>query len=153
MRKLSKSLKLKNCLDEQNKINAAVAKMADSFSYTQRILKELILVLEELFTNVVTHGYNDKNTHYIDLLLWFDEKTISIRMVDDGKPFDITETERPDTTCAIEKRLVGGLGVHFLKHFIDECTYCRDKGKNIVTLKKYVNREKPEEKGTNNKTP
>jgi anti-sigma regulatory factor (Ser/Thr protein kinase) len=85
---------------------------------------------------VVCHGFNDNKEHDIDISLTCDDQNLMIRMEDDGKPFDITSAAEPDTRCAIEKRLVGGLGIHFVKHFIDECRYYRKRGKNIIVLKK-----------------
>jgi len=136
MRKVNLSIKLKNRLNELDKIKAAVSKMSATTDCTQRNSKEINLILEELFTNVVHHGFNDDKEHDIDLSISCDEKSLIIRMEDDGKPFDVTAAAAPDTKCAIEKRCAGGLGIHFVKHFIDDCKYYRKKGKNIVVLKK-----------------
>ena len=138
MGKVNLSIKLKNRLNELDKIKAAVAKMSATTDCTQRNSKEINLILEELFTNVVNYSFNDDKEHDIDLSLSCDEKSLIIRMEDDGKPFDFTAADAPDTKCAIEKRSVGGLGIHFVKHFIDDCKYYRKKGKNIVVLKKYM---------------
>ena len=138
MRKVNLSIKLKNRLNELDKIKAAVSKMSATTDCTQRNSKEINLILEELFTNVVHHGFNDDKEHDIDLSISCDEKSLIIRMEDDGKPFDVTAAAAPDTKCAIEKRCAGGLGIHFVKHFIDDCKYFRKKSKNIVVLKKYM---------------
>ena len=138
MEKVNLSIKLKNRLNELDKIKAAVSKMSATIKCTQRNSKEINLILEELFTNVVSYSFNDDKEHDIDLSLSCDEKSLIIRMEDGGKPFDFTAAATPDTKCAIEKRCVGGLGIHFVKHFIDDCKYYRKKGKNIVVLKKYI---------------
>jgi len=138
MGKVNLSIKLKNRLNELDKLKAAVSKMSATITCTQRNSKEINLILEELFTNVVNYSFNDDKEHDIDLSLSCDEKSLIIRMEDDGKPFDFTAEAAPDTKCAIEKRCIGGLGIHFIKHFIDDCKYYRKKGKNIVVLKKYM---------------
>jgi len=138
MGKVNLSIKLKNRLNELDKLKAAVSKMSATTSCTKRNSKEINLILEELFTNVVNHSFNDDKEHDIDLSLSCDDKSLIIRMEDDGKPFDVTAAAAPDTKCAIEKRSVGGLGIHFIKHFIDDCKYYRKKGKNIVVLIKYM---------------
>ena len=138
MGKVNLTIKLKNRLNELDKLKAAVSKMSATITCTKRNSKEINLILEELFTNVVNHSFNDDKEHDIDLSLSCDEKSLIIRMEDDGKPFDVTAAAAPDTKCAIEKRCVGGLGIHFVKHFIDDCKYYRKKGKNIVVLKKYM---------------
>ena len=138
MEKVSFSIKLKNHLNDLDKIKKTVSKMSTAICCTKRRFKEIDLILEELFTNVVCHGFNDDKEHDIDISLTCDEELLVIRMEDDGQPFDVTETVSPDTKCAIEKRCVGGLGIHFIKHFIDECIYSRKKDKNIVVLKKNI---------------
>lgn len=132
------SIKLKNRLKELSKLKKAVEGMGDSVKCTHRKFKEIDLILEELFTNVVNHGFNDDKDHDIQLDLSCDDDRLKIRMEDDGKPFDLTEQKAPDTRCALERRYIGGLGVHLIKHFIDECKYFREKGKNIVVLEKYL---------------
>jgi len=132
------SIKLKNHLKDLDRIKTAVSKISSSINCTKRKFREINLILEELFTNVVCHGFNDDEEHDIDLSLSCDEKSLVIRMEDDGKPFDMTAAAEPDTRCDIEKRYIGGLGIHFVKHFIDDCKYHRKKGKNIVVLKKYM---------------
>jgi serine/threonine-protein kinase RsbW len=138
MEKVNFSIKLKNHLSDLGKIKKAVVKMSTSICCNKRRFKEIDLILEELFTNIVCHGFNDNKEHDIDISLTCDEKVLVIRMEDDGQPFDVTESVSPDTKCAIEKRCIGGLGIHFIKHFIDECKYSRKKDKNIVVLKKNI---------------
>ena len=138
MGKVNLTIKLKNRLIDLDKIKKAVSKMSAAIDCTKRNFREINLILEELFTNVACHGFNDDKEHDIDLFLTCDENALIIRMEDDGKPIDLTDAATPDTSCAIEKRLVGGLGIHFVKYFADECKYLRKKGKNIVVLKKYI---------------
>jgi len=130
------SITLKNRLSDLKKLKAIVLKMSESIDCTQRKLKEIDLILEELFTNMVNHGFSDNKEHDIDISLSCDDTDMVIRMEDDGEPFDINALPPPDIRCAIEKRGIGGLGIHFVKHFIDECRYYRKKNKNIIIMKK-----------------
>ncbi|MCP4370097.1 MAG: ATP-binding protein [Deltaproteobacteria bacterium] len=136
MEKVNLSIKLKNRLDELDKIKAAVSEISASTDCTRRDSKEINLILEEIFTNVVNYGFDDDKEHDINLSLSCDECILLIRIEDDGKPFDFTATADPDTKCPVENRCIGGLGIHFVKHFMDDCKYYRNKGKNIVVLKK-----------------
>ena len=139
MGKVNLSIKLKNHLVELDRLKKAVEEMSTAVDCTKRKFKEINLILEELFTNVVSYGFNDDKEHDIDLSMSCDEESLMIRMEDDGKPFDITTYDAPDTKCDLEKRCVGGLGIHMVKHFIDDCKYYREKGKNIVVLIKKMN--------------
>jgi serine/threonine-protein kinase RsbW len=138
MGKVNLSIKLKNRLNELDKIKAAVSKISTTIDCTQRNSKEINLILEELFTNVVNYGFDDDKDHDIDLSVSCDESILLIRLEDDGKPFDLTAATTPDTKCAIEDRYVGGLGIHFVKHFMDDFKYYRKKDKNVIILKKHL---------------
>ena len=138
MEKHSFSIKLKNRLTDLAKIKKAVFKLSSSVDCPSRKFTEVQLILEELFTNVVNHGFSDDNEHDITLSLSCDEQSLKIRMEDDGKPFDLTAAASPDTKCKLENRFIGGLGIHFVKHFADKCKYQRKHGKNIIELIKYI---------------
>nr|NJM01239.1 ATP-binding protein [Desulfobacula sp.] len=138
MGKMKLSITLKNRLSDLDRIKALVLKMSGAVDCTRRKLKEIDLILEELFTNVVNHGFKDNKEHDIDISLSCDDRILEIRMEDDGEPFDITASPLPDTRCALDKRGIGGLGIHLVKHFIDECRYYRKKNRNIIVLKKNI---------------
>jgi anti-sigma regulatory factor (Ser/Thr protein kinase) len=138
MEKMNLSLNLKNDLGELDKIKAAVAKVSKGSRCDCRKSNELNLILEELFANIVLHGFNDDKEHEILLSISCDESTMLIQIEDDGMPFDLTSAAAPDTHCAIEKRHIGGLGIHFVKHFMDDCKYYRKNNKNIIILKKNI---------------
>lgn len=112
--------------------------MPETVCFSKRKRCEIHLVLEELFTNIVNHGFTDEKEHEIHIELRCNHASMSIRMEDDGPPFNPTKKSSPDTGCAIEERLIGGLGIHFVKHFIDTCTYQRKNGKNIMILEKHL---------------
>jgi len=141
MGKVNLSIKLKNRLDELDKIKAAVAEISATIDCHQRNSKEINLILEELFTNVVSYGFDDDKEHDIDLSISCDESFLLIRIEDDGKPFDLAAAATPDTKCAIEDRYIGGLGIHLVKHFMDDYKYYRKNGKNVIILKKYITKD------------
>jgi anti-sigma regulatory factor (Ser/Thr protein kinase) len=133
------TIKLKNRLKDLDVIKKAVEGMGATIDCTHRRFKEIDLILEELFTNVVNHGFSDDKEHDIVVDLKCDNDRLEIRMEDDGKPFDLSKKSAPDTRCALEQRYIGGLGIHLIKHFIDKYNYSRKNGKNIIVLEKFLN--------------
>jgi len=129
-------IRVKNRLNELETIRRVVEQMPETVCFSKRKRCEIHLILEELFTNIVNHGFTDEKEHEIHIELRCNHAAMTIRMEDDGPPFNPTESCSPDTGCALEERLVGGLGIHFVKHFIDTCTYERKNGKNIMVLQK-----------------
>ncbi|MFP4306798.1 MAG: ATP-binding protein [Desulfococcaceae bacterium] len=139
----SRRFRLRNHIDELETLRENLEAFGETVGITRRCLFRLNLALDELFTNVVTCGYEDRNIHYVDVALRANEKELNITIVDDGTPFNPLPAEPPDTQCGVEKRKVGGLGIHLVKQLMDHLNYRRENGQNIVTLTK--KREIPSE--------
>ena len=55
---------------------------------------------------------------------------------DDGRAFDPLSLPPPDTTLPPERRKAGGLGVHLVRKTMDEGSYRRVLGHNVVSFRK-----------------
>jgi anti-sigma regulatory factor (Ser/Thr protein kinase) len=130
----SRRFRLRNYIDELETLRENLEAFGETAGIEQPCLFRLNLALDELFTNVVTCGYEDRKIHYVDVELRASEKELTIIIIDDGIPFNPLPTEPPDTKCAVEKRKVGGLGIHLVKQLMDHLGYRRENGRNIVTL-------------------
>lgn len=99
----------------------------------------LNLVLEEIFVNSVK--YNPDSTHPVLVELRKENDTLVLRMTDQGaKRYDITTAQPVDMSRAIEKRPVGGLGIHLVKQIMDGIEYEYDERdrRSTVTLTKHL---------------
>ncbi len=100
------------------------------------------LCLDELFTNIVSYGYEDQRPHEIILELTAMPTEVCAVLRDDARAFDpLTEAPVPDLDAPIEERQVGGLGVHFVKQLMTRVAYRRDGVFNVLELAK--SREAP----------
>ena len=64
-----------------------------------------------------------------------DENSLTIEIVDDGRPFDpLTDAPKPDVNAELEDRNIGGLGIHLVRKMMDDVRYRREEGKNHLTL-------------------
>lgn len=128
---------LVNQLSELDKIVDTVEKLSDRWGLSPKVSMELNLVLEELFTNVVFYAFDDGEKH--DLWIEFDkpdERIMTIRMIDEGKPFNLLESKTIGFDTPLEDRKIGGLGIHFVKEMMDRVEYERHDNKNVVILTK-----------------
>lgn len=92
------------------------------------------LALEELVLNVMNYGHDD-GLHEIDIKLVSEENSLTIEIVDDGRPFDpLNDAPIPDVNAELEDRTIGGLGIHFVRKMMDDVRYRREEGKNHLTL-------------------
>src|SRR5262245_795700 len=78
------------------------------------------LVIEELVTNTIKYGYDDKDAHRIHVCVRFHDGRLCVEVRDNGHPFDPLAQEAPDLTLPAEERPIGGLGIHLVRQMTDE---------------------------------
>jgi len=98
----------------------------------------IMLVLEELITNLVKYGYRDRPAGSAEVILVLEESRLMLELVDDGDPFDPLEQPPPDLDAPIEERELGGLGIHIIRALADEVHYQRAGERNILQLMRRV---------------
>lgn len=135
-----KTIRVPNQLDQLHGIVETVEQISREWNISSKISMELNLVLEELFTNIVFYAFSDKNEHIIEIRFSLSSSGIlEVVIIDDGTYFDLIEaSEEVKLDAALEERKVGGLGIHFVKQMMDEMSYERKGGKNVVTLRKSI---------------
>ena len=95
----------------------------------------LLVILEELFTNAVTHGHGPHSADgNITVALGWRTGRLRISFVDDGPPFDPLAFSAPDLDAAGEERPIGGLGIHLVRSLVDQARYRREGGRNHLRL-------------------
>lgn len=100
---------------------------------------QIKLCLDEVLTNIISYGFNDSNTHIIQIEYEITNEKFSANIMDDGKEFNPLESEDPDLDSDISKRKIGGLGIFLVKNFMTEINYKRKQNKNILSLSKNFN--------------
>lgn len=92
------------------------------------------LVLEELATNIIKHGYEDADTHHIRAHFRLGPPA-TLRIEDDGRPFD-PRVQAPDVDLesGVEDRTIGGLGLHMVRSSTASLDYCRIAGINRLDI-------------------
>lgn len=134
-------IKLHNSLSELDLLNKELEKVAEWWKLPQKIMFQVNLVLDELFTNIVSYGYSDESAHEILVTIDFKGDRILLTIVDDGMAFNPAEKRNYDTTIPPAQREPGGLGILLVHKYTDEISYARRDGKNIITLIKKVDKE------------
>ncbi len=130
MVKISKQAKI----DHLHSFIEFVTSNAIKCGLSQKRITEIELVTEEAVINIINYAYEDI-TGDIEITCKKDnESHFIIEIVDEGQYFDVLSKEEPDLTSDIEERAIGGLGVFFMKQFIDEIKYRREGDKNRLTL-------------------
>ncbi|MFY3383347.1 ATP-binding protein [Paracidovorax sp. MALMAid1276] len=92
------------------------------------------LMLDELLTNVATHGYAGQGGPVWLQVVFDAPATLHAVLRDEAPPFDPTALVAADVEASLEDRHVGGLGVHFVKKLAERFVYRRDGAVNEVSI-------------------
>ena len=90
------------------------------------------LVLEELITNVINHAHDDCAVHEIGVRVALEAGHAVVEIEDDGRPFDPGAAPDAEVDGPIQKRSIGGLGLHLVRQVVETMDYHRVEGKNRV---------------------
>jgi sigma-B regulation protein RsbU (phosphoserine phosphatase) len=133
------SMVVTNDRRELARIGERVERFASESRLSSDHAASLNLVLDELVSNVIKYGYDDQAPHEIHVTIEIQGDLMTVSVEDDGKPFNPVEAPLPNLDLPIEERPIGGLGVLLIRSLVDVLDYRRERGRNIVTLKKRVN--------------
>ena len=101
----------------------------------------LLVIFDELLTNVVTHGYEGGVSEgHVEVTLSLEENRLIIEVIDDGRPFDPLATPPPDMDLPLAGRPIGGIGIAIVRALVDEIGYTRDGNHNRLILGRSVSR-------------
>ncbi len=131
-------LKITNQIAQLEILANTLDNISEEWGIPMNTSLSLNLVLEELVTNIIFYGYNDKEEHQISIHLSYIDHTFQIIIEDDAREFNPLTKAEPDLDADIENRSIGGLGIHFVRQIMDSFTYVRKENKNIVTLTKNI---------------
>jgi anti-sigma regulatory factor (Ser/Thr protein kinase) len=121
-----------------HEVNAAFAGFAEENALPADVRRSISVALDELLANALTHGSTGRDPCSVTVEAQLDEHRVTVTVTDDGKPFDPFARDAPDTTLSVEERPVGGLGIHLVGRLMDEVSYQRREGHNVVVLVKQL---------------
>jgi len=127
---------LRSDLSELDRLAEAVAEFGRRHALPEPTMAQVALALDELVTNVITYGYGTGASGTIQLRLDVADDWLEAELIDEAPAFDPFTVPAPDVDTPLEDRQVGGLGVHFVRTFLDHVDYVRDGKRNRVTLGK-----------------
>ena len=104
-----------------------------------RAQMQIDVAIDELMANIASYAYG---TGKGEVTVRFDfesgDRTVVLTFIDSGIPYDPLAKPDPDVTLAVEKRTVGGLGIFLVKKTMDDMTYARQDGRNVLTIRKRI---------------
>lgn len=141
------SIELKNDLKELERLHKALGVLGEGLCLSKRNLFRINLAMEEIFSNIVCHGFRDNKEHLIKIIISQKDEFLCFRIEDDGIQFNPLNARPPDLKRPIEERPPGGLGCYLMRCCMDEVKYERKGERNILTMRLSINAERPEGDG------
>lgn len=132
------NLVIKNQMIEFTKVAREVSEIGVKHALGQETVNDLTLILEEIISNVILHGYDDPAVHDIEIAITINGNLVRMTVVDDGKPFNPTTAEQPNLDVPLEERDDGGMGIYLVKRISNDMAYARRTDKNILTIIKKI---------------
>lgn len=129
------SFRIKGNIEEISYLEGIIEGIGLQWNLNEKIKFKLNLVLEEVLSNVIFHGFESVNeNNYILSELELSNNEIQIRIIDNAKEFNPLLKESEPANKPIEEQSVGGLGIHLVKNMTVFMKYNRKNELNQLTL-------------------
>ena len=135
---MRKEIKLKNQVGELTRVNQFIEEIGEELGLDMELQMNLNLVMEEMVSNVIFYAYPEGKTADIELVAESDGKELTFVLSDRGKEFDPTMKEDANPDINPIDRDLGGMGIFIVKNIMNEVTYQRLEGKNLLTMTKTI---------------
>lgn len=129
---------IENKIENLERVLDFVEQFALSIKLEDDTTFDIKLAVDEAVSNIVRHGYNDNERHFIEIVLKQSDDEINITVTDDAKEFNMLDFTVVNIDQPIEERKPGGLGIFLIKETMDEIKWQRKEGKNILSLTKKI---------------
>ena len=132
------NFELKNDLSELKALHRHLNDWGERTGLPADAIPRIIICLDELFTNIVSYGFDDDRAHIIKFTLNGNKDLVVIDIEDNGMPFNPLDKVDPDFPENVESAKIGGLGIMIIRKLMDSVSYERKEGKNRLTMRKKI---------------
>ena len=135
---MRKEICIKNQVEELDHVAQFVEEIGEELALDMELQMNLNLVLEEMVSNIIFYAYPEGTDASIELTAESDGKELTFVLSDQGQAFDPTLKEDTDMDVNPAERDLGGMGIYIVKNIMNNVTYQRLEGKNLLTMKKEI---------------
>ena len=128
------SISFTNNMQELTHVLQVVNVFLEPRALSSKLVYAVNLILEEILVNIIKYGYEDEDSHEIEVQVGMEQEEVAITVIDDGKEFNPLTVPGPDRSGSAMDRLEEGLGLQFVRHMRNAMEYRREEGKNILRI-------------------
>lgn len=104
----------------------------------QKAIHALMLAVEEMASNIVNHAYQRDAHQTFRLMLQHHGTHFVVELRDHGPAFDPLQATAPELEGDPNERDIGGLGIHLVRHYIEDLHYARVGNENVLRMTKLL---------------
>ena len=120
------------------RVNQEFQKFAEEHGIPVDVGRRISILFDDLLSNVISYAFPDDASHEIEIGAELATNRLTVTISDDGIPFNPLGAGTPDTSLSLDKRAMGGLGIHLIRHLVDDMSYQRRNERNVLTLVKHI---------------
>ena len=140
MKRLSRTFPARLSAFEQ--VRSLIGEFGEAAGLGREDRHKLTLIVEELFTNTVTHGHRGDSTAPVQISLEDTAAGVELTYEDSAPQYDpVAASRRTDIESTINERRVGGLGVFLTISLTNGAVYRFVEGHNLISLTLVPSRE------------
>ncbi len=128
----------RNDLCEIARVNQEFQNFAEEHGIPVEVSRRISVLFDDLLSNVISYAFPDDEAHEIEIRTELATNRLTVTISDDGIPFNPLEAGTPDTSLPLDKRAIGGLGIHLSRNLVDDMSDQRRIGRNVLTLVKNI---------------
>jgi len=130
----SSEIRIANRIAEMTRVAELVDGFGARYGLPNDVVVALNVSLDEILNNIISYAYDDAGRHDIAVRLVLRPGYVEVVVEDDGRPFNPLLVAAPDLVA--NPRLVGGVGLHFVRKLTDHLEYARRDGINELRFMK-----------------
>lgn len=136
-----RSILLNNDVQEVPVLTVFIDGICDDMQFDDLERSGVHIAVEEAVVNAMQYAYPEGTRGHVYLEVTADDESMRLVLRDRGKAFDPTQVPEVDVDDYIQKRVMGGLGIHLIRHYMDGISYERIDNQNVLTMVKTIKKQ------------
>ena len=122
-------------MDSMTEIRTLVEGACATAGISHEACLKILLIVEELFTNTVLHGYRGESESPVWMAFELGEAGFTLHYEDAAPPHNPFGEFRPtETAVLVAQQPVGGLGLKLIRSLAKDASYSREGGRNCIRI-------------------